>query len=208
MNFRTLLAALSLTLGACGTPNISNDFKIDKTAATGVATGTITYDAGKAAYRLHAHNSATGEKIKIEYGQAQWLPGGDKPDRALGKQGSSFAVELPAGNYVIDAWQVSQGMANVWSTAPTGIQFEVRPHEAIYLGNFHFHATSRVIRALSGATVTLSDQSARDLPIIREHFAALAAVPLTQTLATDAKLENVGGESNGRITTTIFIPAR
>jgi hypothetical protein len=211
MTIRNLLLAISLMLSACAAPNISRDFNVEKAATTGVATGSITYDGGYAAYRLHVKNSATGQKFVIEHGSSQTLNlvlafKGEESNHDLGKTGSPFAVEFPSGTYVVESWQISQGMANVWSTAPTGIEFEIKPHEAIYLGNFHFHETSRAVRAVTGASLTLSDQSARDLPAIRNQFAPLASVPLTQTLSTGAKLEHVGGASDGKISIPVFIP--
>ncbi|WP_457355173.1 hypothetical protein [Roseateles sp. P5_D6] len=211
MNTRYFLLAVSLALTACAAPNISRDFSLEKSSSTGVATGSITYDGGYAAYRLHVENKVSGQKFLIEHGSSQTLNlslafKGEDPNRALGKKGSPFAIELPAGIYIVKSWQVSQGMANVWSTAPTGIEFEVKPREAIYLGGFYFRETSRFGRAVTASTVTLSDQSARDLPAIRSEFSALATVPLTQSLSTGAKLENIGGASDGKISIPIFIP--
>ncbi len=211
MNIKYLLLTVSLALSACAAPNISNDFSLEKAAASGVATGTITYDGGYAAYRLHVENKASGQKYLIEHGRSQTLNlslafKGEDPNRALRKKGSPFAIELPAGTYVVRSWQVSQGAANVWSTAPTGIEFEVKPREAIYLGGFYFRETSRFGRAVTGSSVSLSEQSARDLPAIRAQFSSLASVPLTQSLSAGTKLENVGGASDGRISIPIFIP--
>ncbi|MCV2371387.1 hypothetical protein [Roseateles oligotrophus] len=211
MNIRYFLLTISWVLTACAAPNISRDFSLEKSASAGVATGTITYDGDYAAYRLHLENKVSGQKFVVEHGSSQTLNlslafKGEDAHRTLGKKGSPFAIELPAGTYVVKSWQVSQGMANVWSTASTGIEFEVKPREAIYLGGFYFRETSRFGRAVTGSAVTLSDQSARDLPAIRSGFAALASVPLTQSLSTGAKLENVGGASNGKISIPIFIP--
>ena len=213
MNIKHLLLTLSLALSACAAPNISKDFSMDKATAAGVATGSITYDGGYAAYRLHLENKSTGEKFIIEHGSSQTLNfklafKGEAPHAGLGKKGSPFAVELPAGTYAIKQWHISQGAANVVSTAPTGIEFTIQPHEAIYLGAFHFHEASRLARAVTGSVVTLSDESARDLPVIRAQFAALASVPLTQSLSTGAKIENVGGPSDGKLTIPVFIPVK
>lgn len=86
-------------------------------AATGVATGSITYDGGYAAYRLHGKSSVTGQEFLLEHGSSQTLNfvlafKGEEPNHDLGKTGSPFAVEVPAGTYVVESWQVSQGMAN------------------------------------------------------------------------------------------------
>ncbi len=205
-----LLVASSLVLGACAAPNISRDFALEKSTSSGVATGSITYDGGYAAYRLQVANKASGEEFLIAHGTSQTLNlslafKGEQPHPGLGKKGSPFAIEMPAGTYVIKSWQISQGMATAASTEATGIEFEVKPHEAIYLGNFFFHQTSRT-RAITAAAVTLSDQSERDLPVIRAEFAALASAPLTQALSAGTKIENVGGASAGNISIPIFVP--
>lgn len=211
MNIKYLVLTVSLALSACAAPNIANDFSVEKAASSGVATGTITYDGGYAAYRLHLENKVSGQKFLIEHGSSQTLNlslafKGEDPHRVLRKKGSPFAVELPAGTYVVRSWQVSQGAANVWSTTPTGIEFVVKPREAIYLGGFYFRETSTFGRAVTGSSVSLADQSARDLPAIRAQFASLASVPLTQSLSAGTKLENVGGASDGRINIPVFIP--
>ena len=156
MNFRPALLAISLLLGACATPNISKDFSLEKSASTGVAAGSITYEGGYAAYRLHVESKASGKSFLIEHGSSQTLSftlafKGEEPHHGLRKKGSPFAIELPAGAYVVKSWQISQGAANVWSTAPTGIEFEIKPREAIYLGNFHFRETTRLMRAVTGS---------------------------------------------------------
>lgn len=213
MNIRHLLLIASLTLSACAAPNIPKDFSLEKASTTGVATGSITYDGGYASYRLQVENKSSGQMFMIEHGSSQTLNltlafKGEAPNPALGKKGSPFAVELPAGTYVVRSWQISQGAAHVASTAPTGIEFEVKPHEAIYLGRFYFRETSRLGRAVTGSAVSLSEQSQRDLPAIRAQFPALAAVPLTQALADGTQLDNVGGASNGSVSIPIFIPIR
>ena len=211
MNIKRLfLLVLSLALSGCAASNISRDFALEKSTSGGVAAGSITYDGGYASYRLHVMSKASGEEFIIAHGSSQTLNlslafKGEQPHPGLGKKGSPFAVEMPAGTYVVKWWQIAQGAVNVSSTAPTGIEFEIKPHEAIYLGNFFFHQTSRT-RAVTAAAVTLSDQSERDLPVIRAEFAALASAPLTQSLSVGTKIENVGGASVGDISIPIFVP--
>lgn len=211
MSIKYFLLVVPFALAACATPSITNDFSVEKSGTLGIATGTITYDGGYAAYRLHLENEATGQKYLVEHGSSQTANlslafNGEDSNRALGKKGSPFAVPLPSGIYVIRSWQVSQGMANVRSTAPTGVKFEVKPREAIYLGGFHFRETSRVGRAVTGTSVSLSDQAARDMPAIRAQFSALTSVPFTRALSSGAVIENIGGASDGKISVPVFVP--
>ena len=206
-----LLSACALLLAACATPNIPADYSLDKAVKSGVAAGSITYEGGHASYRLHIVSKTSDTDYLVEHGSAQTLNlklafKGEAINPALQKRGSTFAVELPAGGYIIKSWHISQGAANVTSTAPTGIEFEVEAGKAIYLGNFHFKETSRLGRAVTGSQLTLSDQSTRDLPAVRSAFPNLASTPFSQSLATGTVIEHVGGESNGQIAIPIFIP--
>ena len=208
-----LLSASVSLLTACAAPNIAPDFALEKSAKSGVAAGSITYEGGYAAYRLRIIARNGEAEYRVEHGSAQTLNmvlafKGEKVNPALQKRGSTFAVELPAGRYVIESWHISQGAANVSSTAPMGIEFEVEGGKAIYLGNFHFKETGRLGRAVTASDVTLSDQSTRDLPALRAAFPNLAATPFSQALAEGTVIEHVGGESRGQLTVPIFIPIR
>lgn len=206
--FVCLAAAL---LSACAAPNIDKDFKLEKAASSGIACGSITYQGGYASFRLHLEKLGSGETFKIEHGNSQTLNPmlafkGEPINPALKQTGSVFAVELPNGRYVLKSWQIGQGMAQVWSTGPTGVEFEVKAGEAIYLGNFHFRGSANFGRLLTSGALTLKDQSERDLPAIRAEFDALKASPLTQALAVGANFQNVGGASDGKVTIPIFVP--
>lgn len=205
----TLVCAVLLT--ACAAPNIANNYVLDSKGGTGVATGTITYDGGYAAYRLHLDQEGTGKSYRVEHGESQTLNlvyafKGEPKNAQLGATGSPFAVELPVGSYIVRSWQISQGAANVWSTEATNIKFDVEAGRAVYLGNFHFKETKRFGRATTAATLTLKDQAARDLPILGKTFATLAEAPIVKTLEPGTSIENVGGASAGKITIPIFIP--
>ena len=122
------------------------------------------------------------------------------------KMGSVFAVEIPAGNYRAQGWQISSGPTNVRSTAVTGIEFKVEAKTAIYLGNYDFKVTDTFMRNPSRATVTLREQRDRDLAAFKSAFPALAAVSVETTIADKIVLEAIGGPSVGRISLPIFIP--
>ena len=204
------LLAVGLLAG-CAASNIGGDYVLDSKRGTGVATGTITYSGNYASYRLHVVNEQSGQAYRIEHGDSQTLNlvlafKGEPINPELQKRGSGFAVELPAGSYVVRSWQVSQGAANVWSTEPTGIQFAVQAGKAIYLGNFHFKETSRFMRAITGASVTLNDEAARDVPVLTKAFPSVKSTPISQSLEPGTKLESIGGKSDGRINLPIFIP--
>lgn len=53
MKIMFLVLVLTVTLGGCATPNISNDFDISQAEQSGVVSGTITYQGVYGGYTLH-----------------------------------------------------------------------------------------------------------------------------------------------------------
>jgi hypothetical protein len=206
-----LSALISLLLFGCAAPNVDQTFDISKATTSGVVVGSITYEGAYGAYILHIQSKETSTKYRLQHGSGQTLNPmlafrGEAAAAKLGKTGSVFAVELPTGSYTLTGWQISVGAANVWSTAPTGIEFKVEPKSSIYIGNFDFKVTDTFMRNPSKAVVTLSDLRARDLDLFSETFPKLAAVPVTQAITENLSVTAVGGGSAGRITIPIFIP--
>jgi hypothetical protein len=199
-------------LAACAAPNIADSFRLQEDSGAGVAVGTITYSGGYGSYRVLLESVSTKKSYTIEHGSGQTLNPvlafrGEEPHPRLQATGSPFAVELPAGAYVLKSWRFSQGAANIWSTGATNLQFDVPAGKAVYIGNFHFIETSRFARMTTGISVTLSDQSDRDLPAVRDGFRALGQTELALSLAPGTKIENLGGGTAGRVTMPTFVPA-
>jgi len=208
---RGLMAAIALGLAGCATPNIDDKHDVRGATKTGVVSGSITYDGPDGSYRLELVSKANGEVFRVEHGSSQNLNimqafKGVAAHPGLKRRGSPFAVALPVGSYEIRSWHVSVGAANVSSTEPTGVVFDVQAGQAIYIGNFHFRETSRFVRLITGATVAMSDQSERDVGVIRTSFPALAEAPVTQTINPSARIDNLGGAAASRISIPIFIP--
>lgn len=209
-NRHSLILSISLLAG-CATPNIDKTYSLDANRGAGVAVGTLTYTGDYASYRLHIVGVESGQTYRIQHGDSQTLNivlafKGEAINPALGAKGSAFAIELPAGNYSVKQWQVSQGAANVWSTDPPGITFHIEPGKSIYLGNFHFTETGKSLRSITRATVALTEMSDRDLPVLQNIYPSLKSNPIVQSLAPQTKIENVGGKSEGKIAVPIFIP--
>jgi hypothetical protein len=204
------IAIATFLISGCASQNIGPGYTLDPKSKSGVVVGTITYTGGYAAFRLHI-TGETNESYKIEHGSSQSLNlvrafKGEEINSALQMRGSPFAVELPEGSYSIRSWEISQGAARVWSTQAPDISFKVEAGKAIYIGNFHFKETNRFGRAITAASVSLQDQSARDLPAIAAAFPSLSAVPLSQSLTPGTNIKDIGGQSGGKITIPIFIP--
>lgn len=208
---RYLTICLLATLAGCATSNIDDDFSLDKATASGVAAGTITYTGDYAAYILHIVSVTTGKTYRVEHGSSQTLNPvlafkGEPAHPLLGKTGSPFAVELPAGSYEIRTWQVSQGPSNIGPAETLGLKFDVESGKAIYLGNYHFRISGRMMRLATAARVNLVDEAQRDVPVLQEVFPALKTAPLTMALAPQTRIENIGGLGTGKVTLPIFVP--
>lgn len=200
-------------LGACAAPNIPQDYKLAESGGKGVAAGSITYQGVYGSYRVRIVAKSDGAEYSIKHGSATTMDislafRGEAPDANLRQTGSPFAIELPAGRYVIKSWQVSSGAANIVSAAPIDIEFDVRAGQAIYLGNFHFRQTSHVFRLMTGASAQLSDKADRDIPVLKARFPALAQTPITEALAREANFADLGGSGSTRITIPIFVPVK
>jgi hypothetical protein len=208
-----LLVAAAAIVSGCAAPNIDKTYALDAKRGTGVAAGTITYTGPYALYRLVVRSKATQEVYRIEHGEGTTLNiarafSGERPHKLLHATGSPFAIELPAGEYAIEGWQLHCGAAHIASTAPVDIPFTVEPGKAIYLGNFHFRETAHVVRLITAASLTLQDKAERDLPALAAEFPVLASNPLSQALETGTRIDKVGGDSDGRVEIPIFVPIR
>jgi hypothetical protein len=191
--------------------NIDSTYVLDGARNTGVAAGSITYEGARAAYILHFVEESSGKSYRVQHGSSQTINlfvafSDEAPHARLAARGSPFAVELPAGTYVLQQWQVSAGASNIRSTSPTGIEFKIEPGKAIYLGNYHFRETSHMGLMPTGSKVTLEDLSARDLSAIKESFPALAQVPLTQSIAGGTKEMTLGAEARPRSRYPYLLP--
>lgn len=200
-----------LLLAGCVANNIEKSYSLDPKRGTGVVTGTITYDGDYAAYRIHVAEVQTGRSYTLQHGEAQTANlvrvfKGEAINADLRVKGSAFAVELPAGEYEIKSWHISQGAANVRSTEPINTRFRVEPGQSIYLGNFHFTETARFVRSITAASLSLTEMSDRDLPVLLKTFPSLQANPIAQSLQPKTRIENVGGQSNGTIAIPVFVP--
>ena len=192
---RLYLAALATALlSACA--NVSSDYKFDDKKAVGIVIGSITYESGLGLYRVVVTPENGDKTYFLQAGSGDWYPFVKTTDEDLQAKGDTFAVELPAGKYVIKSWQVRQGARTANSSMPIGIPFSVEAGKAIYLGSFNWSP--------DWENISLRDKSGRDLPIIKKRFPFLEQTPLTAAITNDAKIDGLGGDYKYRY--TIFIP--
>ena len=197
MNLRLFICALALLLTACAT-NVSSSHKPDPATGNGLIVGTITYNTyGGQYYVTVPRLSATGEVIKLSVGSSSWHPFAKVNDSDLKARGDTFAVEAPAGDYVMGGWVVRQGPKRYWGTKSLGFSFKVEPGKVTYVGNIHF---------VDKEYVNLNEMAKRDLPVIEDRYPAVKTTPLAFTIAEGTKLEKLGGEGDWKINFPVFIP--
>ncbi|MFN3581592.1 MAG: hypothetical protein ACK4VV_14095 [Pseudomonas sp.] len=200
-----ILAAVALMLAGCAAPNISSDFDVGKAEQSGVVAGSITYDGTYGGYTVHVGSLDGESRYRISHGSSQTLNpllafGSENADPVLGKKGSAFVIELPAGEYVVHGWQIGVGPTNVYSNAPIDITFRVEPQQVIYLGNFDFLVTETFMRNPTKADVTLSDQYSRDEAAIRAVAPSLAGVQISRAMEEGMRVSSLGGRGNSKTT--------
>jgi hypothetical protein len=206
------LVVMAVGLAACATRNIANDYALSDGANKGVVVGSITYSGAYAGYEVH-YRKVDDAAVRgfFHYGMNKYLamPRTGKSDIAEpgnpGVRGDLFAAELPAGEYEISSWEVSQGTtATSTPTQPVSIRFTVKPGEATYLGNYHFVRTSRALTLSTGYEVTAKDEAARDLKIFAEKYPRLSQAKVTSGIGQGQRYEQIGGRSHTVITFVIY----
>ncbi len=174
-----LLLVAALAVVSCASVQ-GND---DRQRAEGRVVGTITYESSLGEYRLGVISSELRPRL-IRVGNSLWHPFVKMYDEDLKMRGEPFSMVLPAGDYRIAFWEVAQGEARSTSRQPIEIPFRVEEGAATYLGNLHFSPHWEV---------SLREEAARDLPILRSRFPELADEPIIAAIGAQADRQRVGG---------------
>jgi len=209
---RSLVVLLILgTLNGCANPNVPQDYKLSSQQPVGLAVGSITFTGGMSLFRVLLQAKTTQKTYFAEVGQSQTVnvfKAFQPPEvnELLGLPGGLFAIQLPAGQYQLTGWRVSQGMASFTPSRREAIDFQIEAGKATYLGNLHFIETSKAFLATTGIEVTLQDKRARDLPALEKQFPTIASNPVAIALAEGTKYEHFGSAGQRRIDVPLFVP--
>jgi hypothetical protein len=191
-------------LAACGSsPKLSTE------RPEGFIATTITSDGGRAWYAIVVENIDTKVTYHFGIGNASWKPHllfVNRFDEDLKAEGRPLVATLPVGRYVITGWGIESGFGRGYHNAVTPPLFNVEAGKTTYLGNVHFSNIAWDWR--TKAQVTLSDQSARDLPLLKKRFDTLAGTPLFETIAPGTKHVMVTGEGGPETQTVARIYVR
>ena len=199
---RAFIVLCAGVLTACGSPKLST------TRAEGFVATTITTDGGRAWYALVVENLDTKQVYHFGIGNAMWNPNVpfiNRYDEDLKAEGRPYVSALPVGRYVISGWGMEANFGRGYHNAIAPPIFNVEAGQTTYLGNAHFSNIAWDWR--TKAEVTLSDQSARDLPVLKKRFDNLARAPLYETIAPGTKFVIVTGEAQSQPVARIYVRA-
>ena len=188
--------AVTLLLSACA--GVSSDYKFDPKKTDGLILGSITYDSSIGQYSLIFISQASATPQLASVGYSMWPPLGPLHDDLLNAKGGTFALAVPAGEYRIVGWQITQGYKITRNSVPISIPFTVAQGKSSYLGNLHFDE--------DWENIQLRDKAERDLPVLQSRVNILKTTPIEFGIEKSLVLKKFGGEYSSRYKTPIFIP--
>ena len=178
------LLFIIVMLQACASvSSIGTDFTFDKKKNNGLVIGSFTQDPKTGFGQVNSHlyfSSVTdsSQKYHIQARQ-EHIPGLMKSSDFADAEGSLFVLELPAGEYQLNNWMISIGIAATITPkiSPPPYKFKVNQHEITYIGNIHMHHI--LGKNVFGMTVTggaipgITNESHRDLSLFRQRYSKL-----------------------------------
>jgi hypothetical protein len=191
--------SLPLLVSSCATNSTPPDLRFNTESTQALIVGSITYDSGTGVYSVAATSRHGSSVFSARVGYPLWPPLGPEFDDALQKKGGTFAVPVTPGQYTLQRWSIRQGQRMFHPEQPIGLVFKADAGKVTYLGNFHFDANGEV---------ALSDQAARDLPILRARLPAAAIATPAYSIPAGARLERIGNAEAKRVDTVFYAPTR
>ncbi|OWQ44050.1 hypothetical protein CDL60_26720 [Roseateles noduli] len=178
----------------------------------GVLVGSITYTGPMGSYGFTMRPvEGTGPSTKIAHGKSMIINPFEirelnRIDPDFKSRGSLFAVEMPAGRYVLEEWAIDVGAVHVRSTGIINdVVIDLEPGKAVYLGNYHFVADRQFMNLIAGGRVTLTEKFERDEVAFRKRYPGMADTPFSSAIQPGTKIENFGGTTQTRMD-PIYVP--
>lgn len=178
----SLFAVLTLALTACATKSVEKDFSLTPGSDKGLIIGSVTAETTPSAYIsetrfFYQKKTATpvpgfeNPFIYVETGPGYSVRGGDFEYF----NGTVFAIELPAGEYIFNDWRLINGEAlEVIPINPRPVSFTVHGGRATYIGNLHmtFKEGKNLFDQpiITDGSPSIDDQSIRDIPLLLERY--------------------------------------
>lgn len=139
---RILATFASMMLVACASTGVSEDFEFDASSPKGLIVFGFSADVGAVDFAVARYNAANGT---VSLGVA----GGAKSiTHKEGQTQRYYVLDLNAGDYVFHSASVTQSgypttYVYVTCLADSTYQFQVKPGEILYVGNFRYEGRLR-----------------------------------------------------------------
>ncbi len=198
MPLRFALASLTvaMSMGGCSTYRLAGDLADPAAASAGIIVGSITQTSDGGVVRfddpaIFYFESVQGsERFRLQSADIH-RPWHGPPNIALADHGLAhvhgklFAVALPAGDYRLSRFAVAwPSQQTATFASPPG--FTLRPGEVVYVGNLdagfcvrHAYANQA---GVAGVQLSSKDHFDRDVPLLRQRFAALRTANIVKRM--------------------------
>ena len=164
---------------------IRTDYKIENNKDTGLIIGTVSHpeDVDDIVFSIfHINHYSGNPKGTLSFRERGFLYSGHPAEfefEDAGNKGKLFVLEFPAGEHAVDYWSIQAGFYG-WQpkSAPTPLEFNIKPGEILYLGNFHMQTTKGKYWAgefQDGGIPVINNQSERDIQLFRELYPNFSA---------------------------------
>lgn len=188
--FNITLILMALILTGCATPNLDGNYTLKKSADRGVVIASLTktgHGHWPPGYNFKKTDGSHKGILKFEQ---------DLFDRIVsdypGIEGKLIALELPAGDYHVYRWFISQGHIGLESRDGFNINFTVASGEVTYIGELN---NDRDAGGLFGAglgriSFKVKDSGVRDLREVTRRYPKLDIAGVKANLMEITNLGN------------------
>jgi hypothetical protein len=189
---KLILIAL-VFLSGCATQNVQKDYVLDNSSNTGLVIGSISkinHLIWPPSYNFSNLNGQHKGILKFEQDFFNKLIS-DFPNA----HAKLFVFELPAGEYKISRWAISQGYIGLESNDGFDIRFNVNKSQITYIGDLEMTTTSGGLfgEGIGGMTFKVIDNSNRDIKLAKDRYLNLDYENLNKDLMV---IKNTGFEKN------------
>lgn len=204
----TLLVVFVLLGSGCATSNISGEYEMSGDNAKAILVGSFTVivkegsippaqqlrsvsfyysDRGK----THGRVEIDASLLSLNFLGASWTAGGDFEDLSGKGKGRLAVLELPAGSYEFDDFNISISGARFRPTNKPSIRFHLVGGAINYIGEVALMVgTGKNVfgmDVLGTAEMQTRDSRSRDIPMLKVKYPKLAHHEVRYELATAAK---------------------
>jgi hypothetical protein len=171
-----------LAFAGCATSNVKGKYSLQDAQGHGMVMGSLSlgaYDSVYPAY-LTYHISPADPKDKSLHEAALKVSTGcdtlhEGDSDFLDVCAHLFALDLPAGDYVLSGWVMENDMKGFFYPAAwTPAHFTVKAGKATYIGDLHMGVYAPAnLPGVHGGWVFLHDENSRDIPQLKQEYPTL-----------------------------------